>query len=266
MSHPTTDTPQSFWEHLDDLRACLIKVVVVVIALGITAFVFKEQLFAVILGPQENDFITYRLLDKLAGLWGETTKPFTVELINTGLARQFTAHMTAAMYAAVLCASPYILYQLFRFVSPALYVNERKYVVRAVTYSYLLFTAGVLLSYFLIFPLTFRFLGTYQVSPDVENLISLQSYMETMMTITLMMGVVFEIPILCWLFARLGILTTEFMQKYRRHAIVVILVVAAIITPTSDVFTLSIVALPIYLLYEWSIFIVKHTIKTETKQ
>ena len=100
MSHPTTDTPQSFWEHLDDLRACLIKVVVVVVALGITAFVFKEQLFAVILGPQENDFITYRLLNKLAGLWGETTKPFTVELINTGLARQFTAHMTAAMYAA----------------------------------------------------------------------------------------------------------------------------------------------------------------------
>ena len=150
--------------------------------------------------------------------------------------------MTAAIYAAVLCASPYILYQLFRFVSPALYVNEKKYVVRAVSYSYLLFMCGVLLSYFLIFPLTFRFLGTYQVSPEVANLITLQSYMDTLMTITLMMGVLFEIPILCWLFARLGILTEAFMRKYRRHAIVVILVIAAIITPTADVFTLSIVS------------------------
>lgn len=129
--------------------------------------------------------------------------------------------------------------------------------------SYLLFMGGVLLSYFLIFPLTFRFLGTYQVSPEVANLITLQSYMDTLMTITLMMGVLFEIPILCWLFARLGILTESFMRKYRRHAIVVILIVAAIITPTADVFTLTVVSLPIYLLYEGSICIVRRSQRKE---
>ncbi len=263
MNSRKNDATQSFWEHLDDLRACLIKIVLVVLVLGIAAFLFKEELFTVILGPQNEHFITYRLLDKIGSIWGAVAAPFSVELINTGLARQFTTHMTAAIYAAVLCASPYILYQLFRFVSPALYVNEKKYVVRAVSYSYLLFMCGVLLSYFLIFPLTFRFLGTYQVSPEVANLITLQSYMDTLMTITLMMGVLFEIPILCWLFARLGILTEAFMRKYRRHAIVVILVIAAIITPTADVFTLSIVSLPIYLLYESSICIVRRSQRKE---
>ena len=257
MSHPTTDTTQSFWEHLDDLRACLIKVVVVVVALGITAFVFKEQLFAVILGPQENDFITYRLLDKLAGLWGETTKPFTVELINTGLARQFTAHMTAAMYAAVLCASPYILYQLFRFVSPALYARERHYALRVMPGAFVMFMVGLLLGYFVIFPLTFRFLGTYHVSGEVSNLISLQSYISTFVMMSLLMGLLFELPVLCWLLARMGLLTAPAMCRYRRHAIVAILILSAVITPTSDAFTLSLVALPVYLLYELSIVIVK---------
>lgn len=259
MSSGETDTAQSFWGHLDDLRSCLIKIGIVVIVLGIAAFLFKEELFAVILAPQKGDFITYRLIDKIGSLWGESPASFSVKLINTGLARQFVAHMTAAVYAAVLCASPYILYQLFRFVSPALYVNEKKYVIRAVSYSYLLFMVGVLLSYFLIFPLTFRFLGTYQVSAEVANLITLQSYMETIMTITIMMGIVFEIPILCWLFGRLGILSADFMRHYRRHAIVLILIIAAVITPTADVFTLSIVTLPMYALYEWSIYIVKHT-------
>lgn len=233
MSSGETDTAQSFWGHLDDLRSCLIKIGIVVIVLGIAAFLFKEELFAVILAPQKGDFITYRLIEKIGSLWGESPASFSIELINTGLARQFVAHMTAAVYAAVLCASPYILYQLFRFVSPALYVNEKKYVIRAVSYSYLLFMVGVLLSYFLIFPLTFRFLGTYQVSAEVANLITLQSYMETMMTITIMMGIVFEIPILCWLFGRLGILSADFMRHYRRHAIVLILIIAAVITPTA---------------------------------
>ena len=259
MSSGETDTAQSFWGHLDDLRSCLIKIGIVVIVLGIAAFLFKEELFAVILAPQKGDFITYRLIDKIGSLWGESPASFSVKLINTGLARQFVAHMTAAVYAAVLCASPYILYQLFRFVSPALYVNEKKYVIRTVSYSYLLFMAGVLLSYFLIFPLTFRFLGTYQVSSEVENMIALQSYISTLMTMSLAMGLVFEIPILSWLFAKLGLLSACFMRKYRKHAIVVILMMAAVITPTSDVFTLSLIALPMWLLYEISIWIVKNS-------
>ena len=161
----------------------------------------------------------------------------------------------------ILCASPYILYQLFRFVSPALYSNERKYVVRVVGSGYVMFMLGVLLSYFLIFPLTFRFLGTYQVSSDVENMIALQSYISTLILMSLAMGIVFEIPILSWLFAKLGFISADFMKRYRRHAVVIILIVAAVITPTSDIFTLSLVALPMWLLYEVSIWIVKRAVR-----
>lgn len=251
---------QSFWEHLDVLRMAIVRSLLVAVVFGVAAFCFKEELFAVILAPKEADFITYRLLYSLSGLVTEADAPdFLVKLINTGLAEQFVIHMKAALCAGVLCASPYILYQLFRFVSPALYADERKYVVRVVGGGYAMFVVGVSVSYFLIFPLTFRFLGTYQVSGDVANLITLDSYISTLVLMCLSMGIVFEIPILSWLFAKLGLLSAGFMRKYRKHAIVVILVVAAIITPTSDVFTLSLVALPMWLLYEISIWIVKNS-------
>lgn len=250
----------SFWDHLDVLRAAIVRSLLVAVGFGIVAFCFKETLFAVILAPKDADFITYRLLYALSGLVTEADSPdFLVKLINTGLAEQFIIHMKVALCTGVLCASPYILYQLFRFVSPALYANERKYVVRVVGGGYVMFLLGVLISYFLIFPLTFRFLGTYQVSGEVENMIALQSYISTLMTMSLAMGLVFEIPILSWLFAKLGFLSADFMRCYRKHAIVVILVVAAIITPTSDVFTLLLVALPMWLLYEISILMVHRT-------
>lgn len=255
-------TGQTFWDHLDELRNALIKIAIAIIVCGVAAFLFKEELFAFILAPKHSDFITYRLLD-LAGSWitdsATALDAFSVQLINTGLATQFIMHMKAAMYAGILCASPYILYQLFRFVSPALYANEKRYTARLVTGGYFMFLSGAALCYLLIFPLTFRFLGTYQVSGEVENLITLQSYMDTMMMMTLMLGIVFEIPILCWLLAKFGFISDTFMRHYRRHAVVLILVIAAIITPTSDVFTLLMVALPMYLLYEASIFIVRHT-------
>lgn len=251
---------QSFWDHLDVLRAAIVKSLLVVVVFGVAAFCFKEELFAVILAPKDAGFITYRLLYSISGLVTDTEAPdFLVKLINTGLAEQFIIHMKTALCVGVLCASPYILYQLFRFVSPALYVNERKYVDRVVGGGYVMFLSGVLLSYFLIFPLTFRFLGTYQVSGEVENMIALQSYISTLMTMSLAIGLVFEMPILSWLFAKLGFLSADFMRKYRKHAIVGILVVAAIITPTSDVFTLSLVALPMWVLYEISILIVNRT-------
>ncbi|MCD7710285.1 MAG: twin-arginine translocase subunit TatC [Porphyromonadaceae bacterium] len=248
---------KSFWEHLDDLRGCLLKILVAVAVLTVVAFIAKEPLFAIVLAPQRDSFITYRLLDRIASLWGSEAGSFSVSLINTGLTRQFMVHMTTAFYAALLCTSPYIIYQLFRFVSPALYVNEKRYARKAVTYGYLLFWIGILVGYFLLFPLTFRFLGTYQVSGEVVNLISLQSYMDTLMVLLLLMGLLFELPLLCCLFARMGLLTADFMRRYRRHALVVIFIVAAIITPTADAFTLMAVALPIYLLWEGSIFLVK---------
>ena len=239
------------------LRVVIVRSLLVAVVFGVAAFCFKEELFAVILAPKDANFITYRLLYSLSGLVTEAGAPdFLVKLINTGLVEQFIIHMKAALCAGILCASPYILYQLFRFVSPALYVNERKYVVRVVGGGYAMFALGVSVSYFLIFPLTFRFLGTYQVSGEVENMIALQSYISTLMTMSLAMGLVFEIPILSWLFANLGLLSACFMRRYWKHAIVVILVVTAIITPTSNVFTLSLVALPMWVLYEVSILIV----------
>ena len=262
MEQASESEKQSFWDHLDILRASLVKIAAVTAVFAVLAFFFKEALFSVILAPKDADFITYRWLYFFSGwVTDEQAQDFYVKLINTGLAQQFMIHMKVAMCTGVLCASPYILYQLFRFVSPALYANERKYVVRVVGYGYIMFMVGVLISYFLIFPLTFRFLGTYQVSDQVENMISLQSYISTLLMMSLAMGIVFEIPILSWLFAKLGFISADFMRRYRRHAVVIILVVAAIITPTSDVFTLLLVSLPMWLLYEVSIWIVKRSVR-----
>ena len=252
------DEGLSFWDHLDVLRAIIIRIVVVTVLCGLVAFLFKEELFAVVLAPRNPDFLTYRLLARISGLFGgDTPDNPVIQLINTGLAEQFVIHMKTALCAGVLCASPYVLYELFRFVSPALYANERRYVVPIVLNGYIMFMLGVLLSYYLIFPLTFRFLGTYQVSEDVVNMISLQSYMSTLVLMSLSMGIVFEMPVVAWLMARMGLLSSSFMSRYRRHAIVVILIVAAIITPTSDIFTLLMVSLPMWLLYEVSVGIVK---------
>lgn len=250
----------SFWSHLDVLRAALIKILAVTMLFTVVAFCFKERLFAIILAPQDPGFFIYRWLDFLSGpLSGGTSSDFHINLINTALAGQFLTHIKASFCAGILCASPYILYQLFRFVSPALYADERKYSLRVVGGGYLMFLVGVAVSYLLIFPLTFRFLGTYQVDGEVENLISLNSYISTFFTMLLSMGIVFEIPVLCWLFAKMGFLSASFMRRYRRHAIVLILIVAAVITPTSDVITLTAVSLPMWLLYEASILLVRKT-------
>ena len=240
----------TFWDHLDVLRSSLIRIAVTVTVLAVVAFVLKEQLFGVVLAPRSSDFVTYRLL-------GVT--PFHLHLMNTGLTEQFMIHMRTALYAGLLAASPYVLYELFRFVSPGLYQNERRYAGWIVGAAYVMFLVGTLVNYFVVFPLTVRFLGTYQVSPDVANMLTLQSYVDTLLGMSLVMGVVFELPVVCGLMGRMGLLTDQWMNDYRRHAIVAILVVAAIITPTTDVFTLFVVALPIYLLYEVSIGIVRIT-------
>lgn len=250
------ETKQTFWEHLDVLRGALIKIIVVAILFGVLAFCFKEILFEIVLAPKYSDFITYDIINRISSFVGSPANEFSIQLINTSLAQQFIIHMKTALYAGILCVSPYILYQLMRFISPALYEDEKSYVYKVVGFGYVMFIVGVLLSYFLIFPLTFRFLGTYQVSGDVTNMISLESYISTLMGMNLMMGLVFELPIICWLFAKLGFFSCEFMKKYRKHAVVLILVIAAIITPTSDVFTLSLVSFPMWLLYEISIMVV----------
>ena len=240
----------TFWDHLDVLGSSLIRMGVVVVVLAVAAFCLKDVLFSIVLAPRSSDFVTYRLLG---------VEPFSIHLMNTGLTEQFMIHMRTAIYAGLLVASPYVLYELFRFVSPGLYQNERRYALWIVGAAYLMFIVGTLTNYFVVFPLTVRFLGTYQVSPDVANMLTLQSYIDTLLGMSLVMGVVFELPVVCGLLGRMGLITNHMMAEYRRHAIVAILIVAAIITPTTDVFTLFVVALPIYLLYELSIQIVRIT-------
>ncbi len=248
----------SFWDHLEVLRGTIWKIVLASIVCGVVAFFFKDEIFAVILAPKDNHFITYRLFDRL-GSWipgNEGVDAFSVSLVNTGLAGQFAIHMKVALYAGLAVASPYTLYLLLRFITPALYENERRYTCRLVTGGYVMFVLGMLLNYFLIFPFTFRFLGTYQVNAEVANMITLESYMDTLLMLSLMMGILFELPMVCWLLGKMGILTKDFMRHYRRHAIVTVLIIAAVITPTSDIFTLTLVSLPIWLLYEASILFV----------
>ena len=246
-SHAGDVATGSFWEHLDELRSCLIRCLVVTVLVGVVAFILKDELFAIVLAPRSSDFLTYRFLG---------VEPFSVGLMNTGLTEQFMIHIKTALYAGLLVALPYVLYELFAFVSPALYDNERHYAIQIVGSSYVMFALGTLINYFLIFPLTVRFLGTYQVSADVANMLTLQSYMDTLITMSLVIGVVFELPVVSWILGRMGLINRRLMRNFRRHAIVAILIVSAIITPTTDAFTLAIVALPIWLLYEMSIWMV----------
>ena len=240
--------PLTFWDHLDELRSSLLRMLGITVLFGIIAFVLKDELFAIVLAPRSSDFLTYRLLG---------VEDFQLHLMNTGLTEQFMIHMRTAMYAGLLVASPYILYELFRFVSPGLYQNERRYAVWIVGAAYLMFLIGTLVNYLVVFPFTVRFLGTYQVSPDVANMLTLQSYVDTLLGMSLVMGVVFELPVVCGLMGKMGLISGHLMAQYRRHALVAILIVAAIITPTTDAFTLFVVAVPIYLLYELSIVIVR---------
>jgi sec-independent protein translocase protein TatC len=244
--------PQTFWDHLDVLRASLIRMAIVVTGFTVVAFLMKDTLFSIVLAPRSSHFVTYQLLG---------AEVFTLHLMNTGLTEQFMIHVRTALYAGVLLASPYILYELFRFVSPGLYANERRYTVWIVGAAYLMFIIGTFVNYFVVFPMTVHFLGTYQVSPDVANMLTLQSYIDTLLGMSLIMGIVFELPVVCAVMGRMGLITNRMMTAYRRHAIVAILVVAAIITPTTDIFTLMVVSLPIYLLYELSIQIVRITKK-----
>ncbi|MBO4811222.1 MAG: twin-arginine translocase subunit TatC [Prevotella sp.] len=239
--------PATFWEHLDVLRWTIIRSLVVVVAFAVVAFCLKDWLFTVVLAPRTSDFITFRLMG---------SEPFSINLMNTGITEQFMTHVRTAAYAGLLCASPYVLYQLFSFVSPGLYQNERRGALWIVGSAYLMFLLGTLVCYFIIFPLTVRFLGTYQVSAEVKNMLTLQSYIDTLISMCLVIGVVFELPVVSALLGRMHMVNRSMMRRYRRHAVVAILIVAAIITPTTDVFTLLIVSLPIWLLYEVSILLV----------
>ena len=255
-----SDASPSFWDHLDELRSVIIRSLIVWAVCFVVLFSLKKILFTLLFAPSTSDFVSYRLMCRLSEWLRWTSlcpEPLHVSFINVELAAQFVVHMQAAFWGGLVLASPYIVYKLYGFVLPALYDRERRYLGSVLVSAILLFLCGILLNYFIIFPFTFRFLGTYQVYEGVVNQISLPSYIGSILSMSLIMGLLFEIPVLAYFLARMGIITADMLRRYRRHAVIIIVILAAVITPTGDAFTLMLVSVPIWLLYELSVWIVK---------
>lgn len=252
------DDMLTFGEHLEVFRKMLFRILALTICIAAIVFCCKDETFRLLLAPCGWDFVTFRGIEQLCAIfgWEFHFEEYHVELIATELSSQFMTHLTTSIYLGLLGASPYIMYELFRFVSPALYEDERRDSVQVVVTIYLLFIIGVLMSYYVIFPISFRFLGTYQVSEVVKSTITLNSYISTFTTLTLVMGLVFQLPVITFFLARMGIVHAELMKTYRKHAFMLILILSAIITPP-DIFTLILVSVPLYLLYEVSIKVVE---------
>lgn len=248
----------TFGGHLEVFRQMLFRILGVAGIVAVVVFCFKDVTWSILMAPSEWDFCTYRWLETAMQAIGIDFyfEEFHVDMIATDLSSQFMTHITTAIYLGLLGASPYILYELFRFISPALYENERKYSVQVACIIYMLFLLGVLMSYFVLFPISFRFLGTYSVSAKVVSNITLDSYISTFVSLTLVMGVVFQLPVIAFFLGKIGVITSAMLAKYRKHSFVVIMLVAAIITPP-DLMTLILVTIPLYLLYEVSIRVVR---------
>lgn len=236
----------TFWDHLDVLRKSIIRIAVALIGVTVVLFFFKDFLFGdVVLAPSESSFWLYRVL----GL------DFSLQLVNIEVAAQFMIHMKVTFVCALILTFPYIVYELWSFVAPALYENERKAIRGAFTFASALFYTGLAVGYMLIFPLMINFFAGYQVTPDVPNTFSLSSYISLFSSTVLIFGIVFQFPTLIAILSALGIVTREGLRQYRRHAVCAVVVLAALITPSGDPFSLLVVTVPLYVLYEFSILI-----------
>jgi len=248
----------SFWDHLEELRWCLLRVVIVFVIALVGSFIILPSIFdSVILGPSHADFFLYRWMGFVYGP-GED-----VNIININVASQFLTHMSVSMWMALLIVFPYLMFQIWVFVRPALYDKEIPGVRSAFLGGTMLFYMGCAVGYLIVFPIIFKFLTGYRVSADIVNQISLNSYMSLLVTMVFIMGLVFELPSLSWLLGKLGVINRQTLRGWRRYAIVVLLVLAAIITPTGDPFTLMVVFIPLYLLYELSIVVVPGGAQTD---
>lgn len=260
MSRKKSSSSQrlTFGGHLDVFRKMLFRIIAVSGLFSVVIFLCKKQTFNILLAPSKWNFITYRTIENIIQSLGIDFhfQKFYVKMISTDLSAQFMTHLSTSIYLGLLIASPYILYELFQFVLPALYEKEKKSSVLVAISMYLLFAIGVLMNYFVIFPISFRFLGTYSVDASVESNITLASYIKTFSTLTFVLGLIFQLPIVSYILARMKVIEAEFLAHYRRHAFIIILIISAIITPP-DVFTLILVAMPMYLLYEMCILITK---------
>jgi sec-independent protein translocase protein TatC len=270
------EAEMSFLEHLEELRWHIIRSILAIIVLMIVAFVFKNFLFdKIILAPKNPQFFTNRVFCQFGHFLSQhfhtknpdllciNTKPFN--LISIKMSGQLTTHIIVAMVAGIIAAFPFILWEFWKFFKPALHSNEARHARGAVLTSSLLFFLGVIFGYYMLAPLSIHFLSSYRISPDVTNQINIRSYIGTLTSLCFATGLVFELPIIAFFLTKIGIITPTFMRKYRRHAIVVIFIVAAVITPP-DVFSQTLVAIPLLLLYEVSIFISARVMRLKDKE
>ena len=246
----------TFWDHLEDLRKSIFRYAAIYILVAVALFFFKDFLFdEIILAPTDEDFLLYRLLGF----------DFSLSLVNIEVSAQFMIHMKTTFICALILTFPYLVYELWRFVSPALYEKEKKAVKGSFLFAGILFYTGLAVGYMAILPLMINFFAGYQVSPDVPNTFSLSSYISLLTSTVMIFGVVFEFPTAIAILSALGIVTKGTLKQYRRHAICAVVILAALITPSGDPFSLLVCTIPLYLLYEVSILICKSgSSETET--
>ena len=261
-----TEDDMTFLEHLEVLRWHLVRAIAAIVGLGIIAFVFHKIVFdVIILAPKNPEFITNRLLCEFGQLINIKSlcinaKPFNI--INIKMAGQFSTHIMISLVAGLIVSFPYIFWEFWSFIAPALYSNEKKYARGSVFFSSLLFMLGVLFGYFIIVPLSVHFLGSYSVSEQVTNQINLTSYISTVASVTLASGIIFELPILVFFLSKIGLVTPAFLKKYRKHSLIIILALSAIITPP-DIFSQILVVVPLIILYEVGISISRNVLRRQ---
>lgn len=248
----------TFLQHLETLRWHLVRVAIAIVLLSLIAFFNKEIIFdGIILAPKNTDFWTYRMLCEISQKFDldMCLDKVAFNVVNLNLSGQFTTHMWIAFMTGFILAFPYFVWELWRFIRPALSKNELSNSRGIVFFTSLLFLTGVLFGYYIITPLSINFLGNYQVSSEISNTISMDSYINTVTVLSLSTGFVFELPMVVYFLSRLGVITPQFMRKYRKHAMIVNLIIAALITPSPDVTSQMLVAVPLFLLYEISIHV-----------
>lgn len=255
------EAEMSFFDHIDVLRKHLLRALAVVFVLTLGAFYFTDFIFnTVIMGPKNPNFWTYRMMCKLVEMFPQLGPDFCItkidaKIINTEMAGQFTLQLNSCVMVGIVLGIPYLLFELWLFVKPALHDNERKSASGFVAFASVLFFVGILFGYYIVCPLSINFLTNFTVSPDIQNTFTIDSYLSSVMTLTLGSGVIFQLPVIIFILSKLGIMTPAFMRSSRRYAIVIILIVAAVVTPTADPFTMMVVATPLFVLYEMSIYI-----------
>ena len=256
----------SFWDHLEVLRWAVFRSACVLMVIMIGTFIAMPYIFdRFILAPTNNDFFTYRWLNAIGRGIVKLSPDFDVQIINISVASQFMTHISTSISLAAVIAFPYFIWEIWRFIEPALFEDEVKHLKPAFLGGTLMFYVGCAIGYMLVFPFTFRFLVEYNLSPNITNQINLQSYIDNFTMLILVMGIVFEMPLLAWLLSLFGILKKSFLREYKKHAIVILLISAAIITPSGDPFTLMLVFIPLYVLYELSILVVRDKTKKEAE-